>query len=378
MQCAKREPGRSWEAMDSELARLGLLPSTWPLPLSKDSISSALVPAAQGTAGPSSSAARQASPKRPTDSRHSSEASGKRSRSEIQTDSMASDEVALWSEALRLVNAALTKSGSAATLDEQIAVAKLRSEIQSKVQVPSVVPHPAVPLSLQPPAPQLVPVSMTGPDGQVQTAYTLQMQPSSQAQQTSQGFMETAGSMSLNPSQFLLSQPGVSAFQAVQPASPVYHGSQNAMLLNAPPLRLTSKPSLETSGLQPSSPSTDDEGNSANFNPSSLSGWSNGSPINRLFKPTAVKSDPATSSMMAPMESTAVPATASCPTGFPFMNLIAQFPGAMPPNFQSNAFSAANKVQAMMPGASTGAPTDAQTRQLPVPTWVPSLGASLQ
>lgn len=30
--------------------------------------------------------------------------------------------------------------------------------------------------------------------------------------------------MSLNPSQFLLSQPGVSAFQAVQPTSPVYHG----------------------------------------------------------------------------------------------------------------------------------------------------------
>lgn len=27
MQCAKREPGRSWEAMDSELARLGKAPS---------------------------------------------------------------------------------------------------------------------------------------------------------------------------------------------------------------------------------------------------------------------------------------------------------------------------------------------------------------
>ena len=71
------------------------------------------------------------------------------------------------------------------------------------------------------------------------------------------------------------------------------------MLLNPPPLRLTSKPSLEVSASQPSSPSTDDEGNSANFNPSNLSG----SPINRLFKPTAMKSDPATSPMLAPMVS---------------------------------------------------------------------------
>ncbi len=63
------------------------------------------------------------------------------------------------------------------------------------MQVPSVVPHPAVPLSLQPPAPQLVPVCMTGPDGHVQTAYTLQMQPSSQGQQASQAFMEAGEHM---------------------------------------------------------------------------------------------------------------------------------------------------------------------------------------
>ena len=66
------------------------------------------------------------------------------------------------------------------------------------MQVPSVVPQPAVPLSLQPPAPQLVPVSMTGRDGQIQTAYTLQMQPSSQGQQAGQGTMDTGESLYLS------------------------------------------------------------------------------------------------------------------------------------------------------------------------------------
>ena len=39
------------------------------------------------------------------------QASGKRSRVENQADFQASDEVTLWTEALRLVNAALNKSG---------------------------------------------------------------------------------------------------------------------------------------------------------------------------------------------------------------------------------------------------------------------------
>ncbi len=39
------------------------------------------------------------------------QASEKRSRVENQTESNGSDEVALWAEALRMVNAALTKSG---------------------------------------------------------------------------------------------------------------------------------------------------------------------------------------------------------------------------------------------------------------------------
>lgn len=38
MRCAKREPGRSWEAVETELRSLGLHPHCWPLPLSKHTI----------------------------------------------------------------------------------------------------------------------------------------------------------------------------------------------------------------------------------------------------------------------------------------------------------------------------------------------------
>ncbi|KAK9842895.1 hypothetical protein WJX74_004055 [Apatococcus lobatus] len=38
MRCAKREPGRSWEALDSELAKLGLYPASWTLPLNREGL----------------------------------------------------------------------------------------------------------------------------------------------------------------------------------------------------------------------------------------------------------------------------------------------------------------------------------------------------
>eukprot|EP00884_Botryococcus_braunii_P013755 jgi/Botrbrau1/22380/Bobra.0002s0057.1 len=37
-QCAKREPGRSWEAIESELHKLGVYPATWPLPLTLEGL----------------------------------------------------------------------------------------------------------------------------------------------------------------------------------------------------------------------------------------------------------------------------------------------------------------------------------------------------
>ena len=36
--CAKREPGRSWEALESELTALGVHPSSWPLPLTAEAV----------------------------------------------------------------------------------------------------------------------------------------------------------------------------------------------------------------------------------------------------------------------------------------------------------------------------------------------------
>eukprot|EP00891_Asterochloris_glomerata_P000504 jgi/Astpho2/504/fgenesh1_pg.00011_%23_75_t len=38
MNCAKREPGRSWESIDSELKKLGLFPNSWPLPLTNSGL----------------------------------------------------------------------------------------------------------------------------------------------------------------------------------------------------------------------------------------------------------------------------------------------------------------------------------------------------
>ena len=35
MACARRLPGRSWEAVDGEMRRLGMAPATWPLPLTR-------------------------------------------------------------------------------------------------------------------------------------------------------------------------------------------------------------------------------------------------------------------------------------------------------------------------------------------------------
>ena len=47
-------------------------------------------------------------------------------------------------------------------------------------QVPSIVPQPpALPIFAPTQGPQLVPMQIPGPNGQVQTAYTLQMQPGS-------------------------------------------------------------------------------------------------------------------------------------------------------------------------------------------------------
>jgi len=42
MMCARRLPGRSWEAVDEELARLGLHPHVWPMPLTKSGIQAAI------------------------------------------------------------------------------------------------------------------------------------------------------------------------------------------------------------------------------------------------------------------------------------------------------------------------------------------------
>ncbi|GAB4818490.1 hypothetical protein N2152v2_005536 [Parachlorella kessleri] len=39
--CAKREPGRSWEALEAEMAALGVHPSAWPLPLSLEGVQAA-------------------------------------------------------------------------------------------------------------------------------------------------------------------------------------------------------------------------------------------------------------------------------------------------------------------------------------------------
>ena len=73
--------------------------------------------------------------------------------------------------------------------------------------MPSVVPQPALPLYMQQtPAPQLVPVSMAGPDGQIQTAYTLQMQPCSQGQKTSQPFLESGMHSSHKMSRYCLAR----------------------------------------------------------------------------------------------------------------------------------------------------------------------------
>lgn len=69
---------------------------------------------------------------------------------------------------------------------------------------------------------------------------------------------------------------------------------QSSQLLDAPPpLRLSQNLSLghQQQESEPGSPSTEEEDNSAVFNPSQLASPMSG-PASNLFKPTALKTDP--------------------------------------------------------------------------------------
>ncbi|CAL8461761.1 g1292 [Coccomyxa elongata] len=106
MRCAKREPGRSWEAIGSELRRLGIHSSTWPLPLTREGLRKAAT-------DPIPQPMPNASKRTPEDIK--GPASKRRTVAPAGADTDSMGEVEIWQQILRLLHAARKKLGTAET-----------------------------------------------------------------------------------------------------------------------------------------------------------------------------------------------------------------------------------------------------------------------
>ncbi|KAK9820348.1 hypothetical protein WJX72_009310 [[Myrmecia] bisecta] len=239
MRCAKREPGRSWEAIESELNKLGIFPATWPLPLSKEGLG-------QAAECPVPQPVPNAGSKRAGDD-HKPAPSSKRRNVGGAADLDSLPEVELWQRALGCLQAVRRRLGTSPP-EQQPQLSQLKSDVRLVVDE-LIGPYTGA-FSGQPSAQTLsfaMPVIVQGPNGQLQQAYQLQtatMPPQmsgfpmgSMPPQTGSGVMQSAApptsmmsggqpptsyqaASGPSSSQYLLSQPGSqSAFQAVHPAS---------------------------------------------------------------------------------------------------------------------------------------------------------------
>ncbi|KAK9909115.1 hypothetical protein WJX75_007371 [Coccomyxa subellipsoidea] len=123
MRCAKREPGRSWEAIGSELRRLGIHSSVWPLPLTREGLRKAAkdpIPQPMPSAG-----------KRPAEETKGP-ASKRRGSASGGADPESMGEVEIWQHIIRLLQAARRKQGTAGAADSgAAAIGQLRAEAQA-------------------------------------------------------------------------------------------------------------------------------------------------------------------------------------------------------------------------------------------------------
>ncbi|KAL0054150.1 hypothetical protein WJX82_004523 [Trebouxia sp. C0006] len=249
MRCAKREPGRSWEALDSELNKLGLYPNTWPLPLSRQGLISAAQnpvhqpvptgpvvikkqPACHGPENASAIKTEKGSRRKVSGG---TPAVPHPTAADIELDRLS--EVELWQRVVRLMEAAKQKQGTS-TAEDAMAVSDAQLKAQKLLQefsisrgsflptLPAGIPGPMVLGPLGGPAgPEqqmaLVPVMIPNPDGSYMAAYQVQPVPlgtqggPADFKGLGGGTVIAAPPGALN----LLMQPGPSssAFQCVQP-----------------------------------------------------------------------------------------------------------------------------------------------------------------
>ncbi|DBA99084.1 TPA: hypothetical protein ACH3X1_014218 [Trebouxia sp. C0004] len=208
MRCAKREPGRSWEALESELNKLGLYPSTWPLPLSRQGLISAAQnpvhqPVPTGPVaikkqpayhGPENSSAIKIEKGSRRKVSSGTPAAPHPTAADIELDRLS--EAELWQRVVRLIEAAKRKQGTS-TAEDAMAVSNAQLKAQKLVQefaisrssflpsLPAGIPGPMVLGPLGGPvgpgsAEQqmaLVPVMLPQPDGSYMAAYQVQPVP---------------------------------------------------------------------------------------------------------------------------------------------------------------------------------------------------------
>ncbi|KAK9846401.1 hypothetical protein WJX81_003049 [Elliptochloris bilobata] len=122
MRCAKREPGRSWEAIESELTKLGLMTANWPLPLTQAGLEAA-------QRAPASHTPKAAPPSKRPAAEHTHAAK----RRNVVHDVDAMSECELWHQALRFLQAARRKADTSEPA-AATALAGLRREAVSVPQ----------------------------------------------------------------------------------------------------------------------------------------------------------------------------------------------------------------------------------------------------
>ncbi|CAK0749175.1 hypothetical protein CVIRNUC_001890 [Coccomyxa viridis] len=234
MRCAKREPGRSWEAITSEIRRLSLNPMSWPLPLSREGLRQA---AQNPVSQPMPSAAKRAAEEAKLPSVK---------RKAIGSDPETMSDLELWQLIVRCLHMARKKMGPADLAN--LPLQQMRQEAQALMA--DIGTSAAMQL-------QHVPVMIQGANGQQVVHYISMagLQGVSQQQPTpawpASGFASAGAAPSgallaaslappspqalsgMNPSQIILSQPsGAAAYQALQlPSQP---DVQSALAADAP------------------------------------------------------------------------------------------------------------------------------------------------
>lgn len=272
MRCAKREPGRSWEALESELNKLGLFPQTWPLPLTRQGLMEAAqnpIPQAVPTGpisvkrqpsyhnqdGPPVVKAEKGSRRKISGGNVGTAPAVTPADSEMDRLS----EAEVWTRVLRLIEVAKQKQGTSSAEDAaavnsaQMRAQKLmqdlamtRAGLVMSPGMPAAIPAPGLPGAFAraaAPGPAghmaLVPVMLQNADGSLTAAYQVQPVPTAgfatesfpaDGQFPGLGGAPVIAAPSPN-SMNLLMQPGSgsSAFQSVQQhAKPMLAGGVNS------------------------------------------------------------------------------------------------------------------------------------------------------